>query len=98
VPSKSPRKLPTVSCAPGRIHEWLTVDEAAHRARCGKRSIYLAVQQGKLRAARLGGRRELRFLAEWIDAWLLASSTPEIINPLAPGDDVARDRVKSAAH
>jgi excisionase family DNA binding protein len=80
------------------IREWLTVDEAATRARCGKRSIYLGVQQGRLRAARLGGRRELRFLAEWIDAWLLASSTPEFVNPLAPGDDVARDRVKSAAH
>jgi len=82
----------------GVIQEWLTVYEAARRARCGKRSIYLGVQQGKLRAARRGGRRELRFLAEWVDAWLLASSSPEIINPLAPGDDVARDRVKSAAH
>jgi len=77
---------------------WLTVVEAAQHARCGKRSVYLAVEQGKLRAARLGGRRELRFLAEWIDAWLLASSTPEIINPTAPVGDVARDRVKSAAH
>ena len=84
--------------AAAAIHEWLTVEEAAQRARCGKRSIYLGVQQGKLRAARLGGRRELRFLAEWVDAWLLASSTPEIINPLAPGDDVSRDQVKSAAH
>ena len=47
----------------GAIHEWLTVAEAAYRARCGKRSIYVAVQQGKLRAAKLGGRRELRLLA-----------------------------------
>ena len=79
-------------------NEWFTVEDAAQHARCGRRSIYLAVQQGKLRAARLGGRRELRFLAEWINAWLLASSAPEIINPLAPGDDGVRDRVKSAAH
>lgn len=78
--------------------KWHTVDETAQYARCGKRSIYLGVQQGKLRAARLGGRRELRFLTEWIDAWLLASSTPELVNPTAPGGDVARDRVKSAAH
>jgi len=76
--------------------EWLKVDDAAEHAKCGTRSIYLAVKQGKLRAARLGGRRELRFLAEWIDGWLLASSTPEIVNPTAPGDDVARDRVESA--
>jgi excisionase family DNA binding protein len=78
-------------------NEWLKVDAAAQHAKCGVRSIYVAVKQGKLRAARLGGRRELRFLAEWVDAWLLASSTPEIIDPTAPGDDVVRDRVESAA-
>jgi excisionase family DNA binding protein len=58
---------------------WLTVHEAADRARCGERSIYNAVRSGKLRAARLGGRRELRFLAEWIDAWLLESTTPVVL-------------------
>ena len=78
--------------------EWLDVKDAAQHARCGVRSIYLAVQHGTLRAARLGGRRELRFLREWIDAWLLASSTPEVVNPTPPGDDGARHRVKSAAH
>ena len=52
--------------------EWLTVDEAAAHAKCGKRSIYLAVQQRKIQVARLGGRRELRFLASWVDQWLLA--------------------------
>jgi excisionase family DNA binding protein len=78
--------------------EWLTVSDAAQHAKCGTKSIYLAVQQGKLRAARLGGRRELRFLAEWIDAWLLATSTPEVVNPLSPGDDVGRDPLKSTAY
>jgi excisionase family DNA binding protein len=78
--------------------EWLTVDEAAQHAKCGVRSIYLAVRQGKLRAARLGGRRELRFLASWIDSWLLATSTPEIVNPSAPGDDIGPDRIESATH
>jgi excisionase family DNA binding protein len=50
---------------------WLTVNEAADRARCGPRLIYRAVAAGRLRAVRLGGRRELRVLAEWLDAWLL---------------------------
>ena len=68
---------------------WLTVREAAQHARCGTRSIYTAVHSGKLRAARLGGRREIRLLAEWVDAWLLATSTPEIVNPNAPGVDSA---------
>ena len=49
-------------------------------------------------AARLGGRRELRFLTGWIDAWLLATSTPVIVNPLALGDDGDRNRVDSPTH
>lgn len=54
---------------------WLTVQEAAARARCGPKTIYREVRAGKLRAAHLGGRRELRFLAEWVDAWLIEQST-----------------------
>ena len=70
------------------MSEWLTVDEAARHAKCGTRSIYNAVNAvnaDKLRAARLGGRRELRFLAEWVDAWLLATVAPVIVNANAPG-------------
>lgn len=63
-----------------RANEWLTVAEAARHARCGVKSIYVAVQRGRLRAARLGGRRELRLLPEWVDEWLLATSTPVIVN------------------
>ena len=76
--------------------EWLDVEGAALHAKCGKRLIYHEVQRGRLRAARIGGRRELRFLATWIDAWLLASSTPEIVNPRAPGDGVRGHRIDSA--
>jgi excisionase family DNA binding protein len=77
------------------MNEWLRVEEAARHARCGKRSIYLAVQQQQLQAARLGGRRELRFLPEWVDAWLLATSTAVVVNPGAPGDEVAGHRLDS---
>ena len=52
---------------------WLTVKEAAERARCGVKTVYREVAAGRLKAARVGGRRELRFLAEWIDQWLAAS-------------------------
>src|SRR5262245_11997001 len=55
---------------------WLTVREAAERARCGPRVIYREVEAGRLRAARLGGRRELRLLPEWVDDWLIATTTP----------------------
>lgn len=54
---------------------WLTVREAAAHARCGPKSIYRAVRSGQLRAARIGGRRELRFLESWIDEWLLRDMT-----------------------
>jgi hypothetical protein len=80
------------------LRQWWDVSRAAQYAGCGTRLIYSEVRRGKLRAARLGGRRELRFLVEWIDAWLLASSTPEIVVPRSPDDDVRRDRVKSASH
>jgi hypothetical protein len=63
---------------------WLDVRGAAARAKCGTRSIYTAVQTRKLQAAKLGGRRELRFLAEWIDAWLLETSTPVLVNRKGP--------------
>lgn len=49
---------------------WLTVHEAAPYARCGVKVLYRAVRNGRLRAARLGGRRELRLRREWIDLWL----------------------------
>jgi excisionase family DNA binding protein len=78
-----------------RTTEWLTAAEAAQHARCGVKLICREVQRGKLRAARVGGRRQLRFLATWIDAWLLASSTPDIVNPHAPGDGVGAHRVDS---
>jgi excisionase family DNA binding protein len=55
---------------------WLTVSQAADRARCGPKLIYREVRAGRLRAARVGGRRELRLLAEWVDHWLLESTTP----------------------
>jgi len=49
---------------------WLTVAEAAAHARCGRKVLYREVRAGRLRAARIGGRRELRLRPEWIDEWL----------------------------
>jgi len=52
---------------------WLKIDEAASRAQCGGKLLYREVQVGRLRAVKVGGRRSLRFRAEWVDAWLEAS-------------------------
>lgn len=54
---------------------WITVDQAAKRARCGIKLIYREVRAGRLKAVRVGGRRELRLLREWIDQWLVAHTT-----------------------
>jgi integrase len=45
---------------------WLTIEGACARAQCGKRVIYRAVKAGKLKAARINERGDLRFLPEWI--------------------------------
>lgn len=57
------------------VSPWLTAEEAAQRSRCGIKTIYREVRAKRLKAARVGGRRELRLLAEWIDEWLLARTT-----------------------
>jgi excisionase family DNA binding protein len=56
---------------------WLTVAEAAARLRCSPKTIYRLVQQRRLRAAQIGGKRALRFRIEWIDAY--AESTAQVI-------------------
>lgn len=72
--------------APGVATPWLTVAEAAGRARVGKKTIYKEIRAGRLRAARIGSRRDLRLLDEWIDQWLVASSTPTVVNrPISKG-------------
>jgi excisionase family DNA binding protein len=77
----------TTDAAP-RIYEWLTVKEAAARAKCSTKLIYLAVSQGRLRGSRLGVRKDIRILESWLDAWITSLSTPTLINPDAPGEDI----------
>jgi excisionase family DNA binding protein len=60
---------------------WLTVREAAQRAKVGPKLIYREVKAGRLRAARVGYRRDLRFRPEYVDAWLEASATPIEVRP-----------------
>lgn len=56
---------------------WRTVEELAAYAKVSKKSIYAAVASGKLRAARVGGRRDIRGKDSWTDAWLEATATPQ---------------------
>ena len=74
-----------------RSSPWLTVTEAADRARCGVRLIYREVRASRLRAARVGGRRELRIRAEWIDRWLDVHTTPQEIDSMTLRADMTAD-------
>ena len=70
-------------CSPTNDHTdsispWLTVDQGAARALVSRRTIYGACASGQLRHARVGGRRDIRLRAEWIDAWLEASAPVEV--------------------
>ena len=55
---------------------WLTLRHAAARAAVSEGTLKREVHRGRIRAARVGGRRSLRFRPSWIDAWLEATSTP----------------------
>ena len=70
--------------AADRVEEWLTVREAAARAKCSTRLIYTNIKQGRLRASRLGYRKDIRILEGWLTGWIVSLSLPHVINPDAP--------------
>ena len=58
---------------------WLTAEQAAARAQVGVKTIYREVKARRLKAAVVGGRRELRFRETWIDLWLEQATQPQEI-------------------
>ncbi len=49
---------------------WLTIDEAAAYLRISDRTLRRAVRDRAVRAYRVGGKRELRFRQEDLDAFM----------------------------
>jgi excisionase family DNA binding protein len=58
---------------------WLTMSDVTARVRCGRKIIYRAVAAGKLRAAVINARGDLRFRHEWVDAWLDGLAQAEVL-------------------
>ncbi len=65
--------------------DWLTIKESCPVAKCGPKLIYREIKAGRLRAARIGGRRDLRIHRSWIDEWLMRCATPIEITPRRRG-------------
>jgi excisionase family DNA binding protein len=63
---------------------WLTVREATHIAKCGPKTLRREIAAGRLRAARIGGRRDIRIHRDWIDEWLLRCAEPIEVAANAP--------------
>lgn len=61
---------------PPQSSPWRTVEQIAERWQCGEKLVRREIQAGRLRAARIGGRRALRILDLWADEALEARSTP----------------------
>jgi excisionase family DNA binding protein len=56
--------------------DWLTVAQARQIAQVGVKLIYREIKAGRLRAARIGNRRDIRIHRDWIAQWLERSATP----------------------
>jgi excisionase family DNA binding protein len=57
---------------------WLSTKEAAQYAKCSSKVLYHAVATGKLRAARVNDRKDLRHRRDWLNSWLEASAPVEV--------------------
>lgn len=55
---------------------WLDVAQVAARLGVGTRLVYQLVRDGRMRAARVGGRRQLRIRPEWADEALERMAEP----------------------
>lgn len=60
---------------------WLTAAQAARVAQVGLKTIYREIRAGRLRAARIGQRRDIRIHRDWIGLWLEASVQVVEVNP-----------------
>lgn len=65
-----PRHTPSRDTEALVTSPWLTVKEAANRARCSVKILYRAVNAGRLKVVRIGAGRNMRFRGEWVDQWL----------------------------
>lgn len=54
---------------------WLDAGQGASYARVSRKLLYRAIRSGRLRAARVGGRRQVRLRREWLDEFIEGHAT-----------------------
>ena len=55
---------------------WMTATEAAKYLKRGRRFVLKEIHAGHLRAAVVGGRKEILTRAEWCDDWVSDQAQP----------------------
>jgi excisionase family DNA binding protein len=61
---------------------WRTVAQVCDVAQCGPKLVYREIAAGRLRAAKIGNRRDLRIHRDWIDNWLESCAKPVEVRPV----------------
>jgi excisionase family DNA binding protein len=56
--------------------QWLTIEQARVIPQCGAKLLRREIKAGRLRAARLGLRRDIRIHRDWLQEWLQKCATP----------------------
>lgn len=69
--------------------EWLTIAQAAARMQVSVKMIARAIHTRRLKALRLGLRRQWRIHVEWLQAWAEAEADASVVNRDAPGPALA---------
>jgi excisionase family DNA binding protein len=66
----------TPTAIPADADPWLRLRECAALVQAHEATLRREIARGRLRHARLGGRKSIRIRRSWLNAWLEASSTP----------------------
>jgi len=72
----------TTRTPPALPSPWLTATQAAAYLHRGRRFVLREIHAGRLRAAVVGGRREVLTRAEWCDAWVSDQAGPLVPVPM----------------
>ena len=59
---------------------WMSIADAATYLKRSNRFLAKEVKGKRLKAAVIGGRKELFFRSEWLDEWMENQTTPVLLN------------------